>query len=325
MRLATFNIESLDAPPRAALPLAERMEILRPQLLRTKADVLCLQEVNSQRAPGDSERSLAALKALLAETPFANFEMVASHGPGTSVLSDVHNLVTLSRLPIMSHIELKHTLVKPPRHDAITAEPAGTMPETVVFERPALIAELELPSGRRLSVVNIHLRAPLASVVPGQKQSPFSWKTTQGWAEGYYVSSLKRNAQALEIRLALDAMFDADPHHLTAVCGDFNCQDHETPMRIVQASEDDTGNPHLTARSLIVADRSLPEDRRYSVIHNGRPQMLDHILVTRSLAGYLQDVQIHNEGLTDECAAAGLEHGIPGSSHAALIADFAIG
>ncbi len=324
MRLATFNIESFDASPHAALGLAERMDILRPQLQRTCADVLCLQEVNSQRTPGDSERSLAALKDLLSGTPFATFEMIASRGPGSAALSDVHNLVTLSRLPIMSHIELKHTLVKPPKHDPITSSDPAHAPQSVVFERPALIAELELPSGRRLSIVNVHLRAPLASAIPGQKLSPFSWKTTQAWAEGYYVSSVKRNAQALEIRLALDAMFDADPHHLTAVCGDFNCQDHQTPMRILQASEDDTGNAHLTARSLIVADRSIPEDRRYSIIHNGRPQMLDHILVTRSLAGYLRDVQIHNEGLTDESGAPGREGGIAGSSHAPLIADFAI-
>ena len=49
MRLATFNLENLDDAPDGAPPLAERLRILRPQLERLAADVLCLQEVNAQR------------------------------------------------------------------------------------------------------------------------------------------------------------------------------------------------------------------------------------------------------------------------------------
>ncbi|MGH6954545.1 MAG: endonuclease/exonuclease/phosphatase family protein, partial [Alphaproteobacteria bacterium] len=76
LRLATFNLESLDDRPER--PLAQRIEILRPQLLRLRADVLCLQEVNAQRADRRTPRGLHALDRLLAETPYARFHRFAS-------------------------------------------------------------------------------------------------------------------------------------------------------------------------------------------------------------------------------------------------------
>jgi exonuclease III len=52
MRMATFNIENLDLPVEARLP------VLRPALERLEADIVCLQEVNGQRGPGERARSL---------------------------------------------------------------------------------------------------------------------------------------------------------------------------------------------------------------------------------------------------------------------------
>ena len=52
LRSATFNVENLDDPgpnPPASQPtLADRVTVMRPQLDRVGADVLCLQEVHSQ-------------------------------------------------------------------------------------------------------------------------------------------------------------------------------------------------------------------------------------------------------------------------------------
>src|SRR6185295_1312598 len=56
MRLATFNLESLDLPPKAGMPLETRAEVLRPALERLDADILCLQEVNGQHVAGREER-----------------------------------------------------------------------------------------------------------------------------------------------------------------------------------------------------------------------------------------------------------------------------
>ena len=61
MRLATFNLESLDLPPKAAVPIETRAAVLRPALERLEADILCLQEVNAQHVAGVKERRLVAL------------------------------------------------------------------------------------------------------------------------------------------------------------------------------------------------------------------------------------------------------------------------
>ena len=41
MRIASFNIENLTDRPGADVPLAARLDILRPQLERLDADILC--------------------------------------------------------------------------------------------------------------------------------------------------------------------------------------------------------------------------------------------------------------------------------------------
>src|SRR5262247_770387 len=78
MRIASFNLESLDLPPKARVPLEARARILRPALQRLQADVLCLQEVNGQHVSGQGGRSLLALDRLLAETPYANYARVST-------------------------------------------------------------------------------------------------------------------------------------------------------------------------------------------------------------------------------------------------------
>src|SRR5262245_12156019 len=99
LRIATFNLENLDDGPNASPTLAARIAIIRPQLLRVNADILCLQEVHSQGPAAN--RTLAALNELLAGTPYATFNR-ATTLTGTGILYDVRNLVTLSRLPIQS-------------------------------------------------------------------------------------------------------------------------------------------------------------------------------------------------------------------------------
>jgi exonuclease III len=47
LRIATFNLENFDDLPTAPT-LATRVELMQRELVRLRADVLCLQEVNSQ-------------------------------------------------------------------------------------------------------------------------------------------------------------------------------------------------------------------------------------------------------------------------------------
>jgi endonuclease/exonuclease/phosphatase family metal-dependent hydrolase len=323
MRLATFNLESLDLPPKARVPLEVRAEVLRPALEQLHADILCLQEVNGQHVAGSDERRLVALDQLLAGTRYADYSRTVTTGPSGRGVADVHNLVTLSRFPMRAHRELRHVLVPPPHYRLQTASPCPADAQEVRFERPVLATDVELPGGELLTVINLHLRAPLAVAVPGQKLQPFVWKSVGGGAEGYFLAAVQRAGQALEVRLHLEQLFDAGQHRLIAVAGDFNAEDGEVPMRILVGAEESTGNAQLSGRSLVVLDRAVAQDRRWSVLHHGRAQMLDHILVSRSLYGRFMAIDVHNETLSDELVGYARHMQSSSSYHAPTVAEFA--
>ncbi len=64
LRIATFNLENLDDKPGQKPTLSERIALMRPQLLRLNADILCLQEVNGQEESGPPRRLLALAQLL---------------------------------------------------------------------------------------------------------------------------------------------------------------------------------------------------------------------------------------------------------------------
>lgn len=324
LRIATFNVESLDDRPDLEPPLSERIAVLRPQLLRLDADILCLQEVNAQRPAGGGPRRLLALDRLLATTPYAGFHRAAAGKAGGGALADVHNLVLLSRHAIAEVSEPRHQIVPPLDYRPLTAIPPAQHSAPVEWDRPLLVARVTLPGDRTLHLINLHLRAPLAAPIPGQKEDAFTWKSVAGWAEGFYLATLKRSGQALEARLLVERIFDREPDALVAVVGDFNAEERETPLRIVRGDVEDTGNGLLARRSLVPLARSLPETQRFSVVHQGRRSLLDHVLVSRGLLALYRHVEVHNETLTDEMLAfAAVRHGTE-SLHAPLVAEFAL-
>lgn len=315
MRLATFNLENLDEGPE----LPARIAVLRPQLLRLAADVLCLQEVDAQRPSAHAPRVFAALDALLAGTPYADMQQVGTRSihPGSGAM-DVHNLVVLSRLPVLAEAQLKHDLVAP----AQVEPPGGGPAEAVTFDRPLLHVTLAW-EGRPLHVLNLHLRAPLAVHRPGAKAGPFAWTSVEAWAHGFYLAAVKRSAQALEARRLVSRLLQQDPDARVAVCGDFNAELTEMPLRLLIAGEDDLGTGDLAAEALVPLTRGLPASLRHSVIHLGRPQMLDHILVSRALLARFARIEVHNEALADERVAYGRTADRRASYHAPVLAVFA--
>jgi endonuclease/exonuclease/phosphatase family metal-dependent hydrolase len=316
IRVATFNVENLD--DRAGLPpLDARVAVLRPTLLTLRADVLCLQEVGAQRLTKHGPRVLAALDRLVEGTPYSSFERVFTLGSSGNV-SDVHNLVVFSRFPVRAHAQHKNDIVPRPVV-YLTTSPHPDEPERISWDRPFLHVELELPDGRTLHVVNAHLRAPLASNIEGQKLAR-AWRTASGWAEGFYVASLKRAGQALEIRLLVDRLLDADAQALVLVAGDLNADLGETALRILRARVEDTGSEALAGRELVALDEFVPEERRFTVLHAGRKRLLDHLLASRALARGHEETVILNEALGDEWEAEQRGEVAVGSFHAPMLA-----
>jgi endonuclease/exonuclease/phosphatase family metal-dependent hydrolase len=316
LRVASFNLENLGAGPDLTL----RRAVLRPQLERLDADLLCLQEVQAEHPPGGGPRTAAGLAEVLAGTAYAGFH--SSIETIGQKLADIHNLVVLSRFPLERARLVREELVTPPSFTARSCAPTTSI--GCGFDRPLLHAVIKLPAGRRLHVVNLHLRAPLAAPVPGQKAGPFAWRSIGGWAEGFLVAAIKRAGQALEARLLIERLFDAEPEAWVLVAGDLNAEDREVPLRILAAETADTGNGALAPRSLVPLERSLPLDRRASVVHHGRRLMLDHILVSRPLLGRFRSFEVHDETLDDELAPANRTTAPSESYHAPVVAEFAL-
>ena len=326
MRIASFNLENLTDARQAEIPLAARLEALRPQLQRLRADILCLQEVDAPRSANDA-RELSALAQLVEGTPYQDFHLANTTVAGSEHPADRHNLVILSRWPFGTIAQYANTLVQAPQFTSATSIPPASEPDALAWDRPILHATINLKPDastpvKSLHIINLHLKAPLPSPVPGQKIGPFAWRSVPGWAEGYFRAAIRRSGQALEARILIDRIFDQDEHALIVLTGDFNAGEHEPPLRIVTGSPEDTGNGRLAPRSLALLEHSVPDSQRFTIIHRGRKQMLDHMLVSRTLLGYYRKIEIHNEMLGDELVAYTLIDSAPDSYHAPVVAEF---
>src|SRR5688500_13212074 len=113
LRIATFNLENLDDKIGQRPTLDERSAIMRPQLIRMNADILCLQEVNGQEATGQPRR-LLALDKLLATTEYSAYQRASTLLEDGSQVYDERNLVVLSRFEIAAHHQYKHHFAPAP-------------------------------------------------------------------------------------------------------------------------------------------------------------------------------------------------------------------
>lgn len=321
LRIATFNLENLDDLPNAKPTLAERMVVMRPQLLRLKADILCLQEVNGQETAGQPRR-LLALEKLLAGTPYANYFQASTQTQQGQVY-DERNLVILSRFELVDKPQqYKHKFAPEPLYRTITAQPGEPEAKKVSWERPILHAQVKLPNQQTLHVINVHLKSKLPVDIAGQKINNYTWKTASGWAEGFFIASMKRVGQALETRILIDRIFDQDTNALIIVGGDFNAEVDEVPLEAIRGDVENTGNLQLANRVLVPCEHSIPASSRFSLLHRGQGRMLDHLLASRPLLAHYRGAEIHNELLHDESIAFATDAYYPESDHAPLVTVF---
>ena len=294
LRIATFNLMNLDDRRDQYPSLEERIPILRPQLVRLDADILCLQEVCGQHERGRKMR-LDAMNRLLECTPYEGYKRVNTIDPDTKEVFEHHNLVILSRYDIVEHDQYLHEYAPSPRYKKVTAIPEESEAKEISWERPILHAKVQLPNNMVVDVINLHLKSRRPTNIQGHKLSDRTWKTASGWAEGVFISSMKRIGQSLETRILIDNLFDEDPCALIAVCGDFNEEFDEVSIEAIRGDVENTGNMDLAMRVMVPTERNIPEPARYSLLHNGKGKMLDHILVSRTMLAYFKGSEVHNE------------------------------
>lgn len=309
--IASFNVENLDNADAASWK--ERKRVLRPMLERLGAHVLLLQEVNS----------LTALDDLIRGTDYETFHRAFTKSErGTPY--EVRNLVTLSRWPIEEVHQYRNDLVPAPAWKMVTSRPEDEKASPVRWERPILHAKVKM--GRMvLHVINVHLKSMNPTKIPGQTdaEKPWLWKSHGGWAEGFYLSDVKRVGQALEARRLVDTIFEREGEDaLIVIGGDFNAFAGSVAFKAVAGSVEDTQNPKLRSTVLIACEGNVPPDQRVTLIHHGMGNMLDHVLVSQALYPYWIETDIFNEVLHDESLAFATDVKFPESDHAPVVARF---
>ena len=324
LNIATFNIENLDTSPDAQNPpLKDRIPTLRATLMRLHAQILCLQEVHGQELPQQAEespkRDLSALDAVITGTPYATFHRCSTLTSG--VPYNKRNLVILSKYPITRFAQYRNTYLGRLQYRKVTSSPPDDDARNVIWERPILYALIEHPILGALHVINLHLKSRLASSIPGKKHE-FRWLDAASWAEGYFLSSIKRVGQALEVRMLLDSIFDAHSDAKIVVCGDFNAEPGQVPVEAICGRVENTDNATLRSRVMVPCDRTIPESVRFTHLHHGQGNLLDHILISQALLPNFQDAAIHNENLHDESLKFAYDDKFPESDHAAFVARF---
>ncbi len=326
LRIATFNMENLDISDDDYNPtLAERADVLRKNLLRFNADILCLQEIHGQELASHTSshpaRDLSALDSVVAGTDYENYNRVHTV-TSDNVPYDKRNLVILSRFPVVEHRQYRNDKIDKLMYRKVTAQPAENEARELGWERPILYALVDHPQLGPLHIVNVHLKSRLASNVNGQKINNYTWSSASGWAEGYFLSSIKRVGQALETRALVDEIFDEDLDARLLVCGDFNSEPGEVPVEAICGRVENTGNPALRSRVLIPCSLSIAESVRFSHFHHGHGNLLDHVLMSQSLLSMLNKAEIHNENLHDESLPFSYDSKFPESDHAGFVVEF---
>lgn len=144
----------------------------------------------------------------------------------------------------------------------LAVNPALIAPDDPAFEhsRKPLVAELTL-DGAPFFVVALHLASKGGDdPVFGVRQPPV------------LGSEAQRREQAARVGEFAAALLATDPQARLVVLGDLNEHDFRAPVRA------------LVDRGLVNLVTGLPEDDRYSFNYEANSQILDHVLVSPSLA-----------------------------------------
>lgn len=153
-----------------------------------------------------------------------------------------------------------------------------------LFDRPPLFARLHLSAPRRqaltLALVGVHLRSMngLLSPEPGGR----------GWpSEGARVRA-KRAGQAEALARLVD---QSQRESLLLVAGDFNAFEFSDGVVDVVGTVAGSPDPQVVlptgdwvSRDLLVLTHREPASQRYSYVHDGSAQALDHALASQELA-----------------------------------------
>lgn len=291
----TWNVENLFPPGHAISPskvispadYESKLSYLKQRILEVDPDVIALQEIGS-RSPDDTQ-SLDDLQAHLQNYPYK----ALSSNPDRRLI----------RVGFLSKLDILQT-------DDFADFPAGELsqvpdwsskPPVTQMGRGGLRIEIELSSGLRIRLINLHLKSKLITYLPTARANPrFQPRDENERSIGQGLALLRRTAEAVTVRVYLNSLMQPDDTTETIVLGDLNDEPRAATTQLLLGPEDadiTTDDKLDIVRLYNLVDsiprrgdesndkRFLSSKERFSRIYKGRYELIDHILVSKGLLG----------------------------------------
>jgi endonuclease/exonuclease/phosphatase family metal-dependent hydrolase len=295
--IATFNVMNLLEPTEAPhagqegstlAPADSRIERLARVLADCGADVVAMQEIGSAR--------LAA--ALLAAVPGAAYSEPVIGTPDRRGI----RCAIASRLPLLgARVHTADALSLP----AVIATDPTPFAAPIPLRRGVVHVVIDAPGAGPVHLIAPHFKSNRGAPRHDADGREVPATTARARAEEVLRSCVWRTAEALFVRELVDAALSDTAHPAeVVVAGDLN--DVPGSAALVALRSEGAGAGELFDCAGIV-----PAERRFSVVHDGMPAQIDHVLATRGLFARLESARFVGRAL------GGLD-----SDHAALTVAF---
>jgi endonuclease/exonuclease/phosphatase family metal-dependent hydrolase len=296
----TWNVENLFPPgsfisPSSRSPVTEehfnaKLRFLADFIasLDRKPDVIAFQEIGGQT--NNDLRSIEALQARLGgEYPHRSI----SQAPDGRRI----------RVVFLSKLELK----LPKDITDFPAGPLGTVPDfggasIAKMGRGALKVEVEPQAGIGIRLVNVHLKSKLLTFPREGGGTSFQPRDENERAFGAGIALMRRAAEAVTVRSLINAEMEASPAVHTIVLGDLNDEPLAATSQIFcgpadqdikSTDQDDPVRLYNLVDSIPLRGTNtktlLAETERFSRVHEGKGELIDHIMVSKGLVFVGQD------------------------------------
>lgn len=300
----TWNVENLFTPGPMQGSKKEiaksgyegKLEYLAGVFLKEKPAVVALQELG--RRKDDAVHPLDDLQSLLDDLyPYAApAKYHDSRGIGVGFLS---------QLEILSDPgDDANNPVTFPEGSELSQVPDWKGKHLVRMGRGALKIDVEAADGFTVRLVTCHLKSKLITYPSDTGGARFAPRDENERAVGESLALFRRTAEAGTIRMYISRLMQAEPGVHTIVLGDLNDEPGAatTQQILGPADRDVTTDDKLDAVRLYNLGDAIPckgaaektflaPDRAFSRIYNDRRELIDHILVSKSLLGKTADMR----------------------------------
>jgi endonuclease/exonuclease/phosphatase family metal-dependent hydrolase len=306
----TWNVENLFPP---GSPIGDskavketeyraKLEFLSRTILQVTPDVLAMQEIGGSDAASQALNDLQM--TLLGQYPF---KAISRYPDARGI-----RVAFLARVPIVGFTDI----VNFAPGELSFAPNWYPNPPITRMGRGALEIEVELAPGLRVHVLTLHLKSKLIQYPAAEGKSRFTPRNENERTAGAGLAQIRRTAEAAAVRTYLNKkMLQKDVQHMI-VTGDLNDEPRAATTQMLlgpedaDATSDDQLDP-VRLYNLVDAipmrgganndHYFLPPEQRYSRIYQGHNELIDHILVSKSLLGSSAEMRANQWRVQEVC------------------------